>query len=634
MMKIKKRLKTILAILMTLALLAVGSPLMTVSADTSVCSIGTTTYSSLSNAISAASDGDVINVTADTTGSSITITKNITITSENRSTISSASFVIGEHNQDFAESKEVIFGGNLKLRSTGNMFDLKSGTLTFKDNVDVSTTGNYVVDNGNKVNGTDNNAKIVCNVKDNASISAKSAGAEKGVIGIFQNKSGSELNISGGTITQTNRESFALKLPDDGNTTINITGGTLKGKGGVIQIYGNHSNYKGFKINVSGGRLISEEQGVISARINSKGEKDAGYAHIDISGNAYLEGINNTIHSGKFFEVNVSGGTVVAKEANAIFAEGEDAMVSISGDAKVKALSRAIYLKEGTIVNISGGTIEVSGASAQCGILNNGGMLTVKGGTFVLDGNEASSKMIQHAEEGNPSTEIKGGLFINKCTVNTDIFDENVEYVAGRVLYKGNVEDIQSDKLEASKTVQAIYDNETYYVYTRFAGADGTAMSDEISIRFADGSTGLRFVAGFSQSKVAELAESGTVAYGTIIVPVEYLTVLDSFSIEALTEKYGADGFLNIACTEGSGLIKNDDGSVQLQAAIVNIKTENYDTEFAAVAYACVGGEYYYTAFDQNTNAATIKDVATAALADTAAGYTDAQIAVLNGFAA
>ena len=114
-------------------------------------------------------------------------------------------------------TEEVTFSGNLKLRSTGNMFDLKSGTLTFKGNVDVSTTGNYVLDNGNG-----SNAKIVCNVMENASIKAESPAKDKAVLGIFQNKNGSELNISGGTITQTNAQAYVLKLADDGNTTLKV----------------------------------------------------------------------------------------------------------------------------------------------------------------------------------------------------------------------------------------------------------------------------------------------------------------------------------------------------------------------------------------------------------------------------
>lgn len=626
-MKIQKRLKTTLALLMAFALLAVGMPVMSVSAEGAVCKIGETAYNSLADAISAAKDGDVINVTANTEFQG-TIAKNVTITSQNGSTISNASIVIGVNNQAFEESKEVTFSGNLKLRATGNMFDLKSGTLTFKGNVDVSTTGNYVVDNGNG-----SNAKIVCNVMENAAITAHSAAKDKGVIGIFQNKSGSELNISGGTITQTNPEANVILQPDDGETTINITGGNLLGAGRVLKYYGPTSKYKGFVINISGGRLISSGSGAISGYTN------AAFARINISGDAYIEAENDTVELRQYCELNATGGTIVAREGQAIIAQGMDSMVSLSENVVVKASFKTVRIKEDAIVNIYGGRIETTGndKTEQYGIWNEAGMLNIEGGTFILDGNWGSSQMIFHAASSAAITEIVGGLFINKCDSNIAVFGAGVDYISGRVLYGDNVLEIVATKMAAPKNAQVACGGETYYSFSRFACNDedySPIMVEGASIRFAEGSNGLRFVATFTKSQFNSIESKGNATFGMIIVPVEYLVALESFSIDALNEKYGENGYLNIVCTDGNGLVKYTDGSAILQAAIVNIKADNYDTEFAAVAYVCVKGKYYYSAFDQSINSASVKDVATAALADTEAAYTDEQKAVLNGYVA
>ena len=626
-MKIQKRLKTTLALLMAFALLAVGMPVMGVSAEGAVCKIGETAYNSLADAISAAKDGDVINVTANTEFQG-TIAKNVTITSQNGSTISNASIVIGVNNQAFEESKEVTFSGNLKLRSTGNMFDLKSGTLTFKGNVDVSTTGNYVVDNGNG-----SNAKIVCNVMENAAITAHSAAKDKGVIGIFQNKSGSELNISGGTITQTNPEANVILQPDDGETTINITGGNLLGAGRVLKYYGPTSKYKGFVINISGGRLISSGSGAISGYTN------AAFARINISGDAYIEAENDTVELRQYCELNATGGTIVAREGQAIIAQGLDSMVSLSENVVVKASFKTVRIKEDAIVNIYGGRIETAGndKTEQYGIWNEAGMLNIEGGTFILDGNWGSSQMIFHAASSAAITEIVGGLFINKCDSNIAVFGAGVTYISGRVLYGDNILEVQASDLSAPKTAKVTYGGETYYSYNRFEGNNedySPSMVEGASIRFAEGSNGLRFVATFTKSQFNSIESKGNATFGMIIVPVEYLVALESFSIDALNEKYGENGYLNIVCTDGNGLVKYTDGSSILQAAIVNIKADNYDTEFAAVAYVCVKGKYYYSAFVQSINSASVKDVATAALADTEAAYTDEQKAVLNGYVA
>ncbi|MBQ8818272.1 MAG: hypothetical protein IJZ83_06825 [Clostridia bacterium] len=583
-MKIKKRLKTTLAILMALALLVVGSPLMSVSAATSVCRIGMTTYDSLATAISAAADGDVITVTADTTLSSkVTLTKKIEITSNNGSEVTvtvGTAFTLGSGKTAGSTAGELTISGNLKM-TTGQsfLFLINYGTLTVKDTAHIKSSTRYVVD-------SPSTGELPVNINIyGGTIESTSDANDKGTI--FFGGTGSTINITGGTLLQHSKDSYAIKMvAKDG--TINITGGTVKAVNKTIAIYNPNANKV---INISGGTVEATE----SSTIHMYSKCD--YLTVNISENAVLRAPENTLTvSSPMTTVNVSGGTIIATE---------DAPINM-----------------------------------QYGTLN------ITGGKFVLEGSNASAVLAKSAYNATEfmtgTVNINGGLFINKNTANANVMSDvtpetnPINFNAGKVLYKTNVTKIMEGKLDATKTTQATYDGETYYIYNRFAGAKDNAgvMSDGATVRLVDGSNGMRFVAYFSAETVTALAAKGTVTYGTIIVPVEYLTNLDSFTVEALTTKYGASGFLNIACTENSGVVKNEDGSVQIQAAIVNIKAENYDTAFAAVTYACVGGEYYYTAFDQGANAATIKDVATVALADTAAGYTDAQKTVLNGFVA
>ena len=49
---------------------------------------------------------------------------------------------------------------------------------------------------------------------------------------------------------------------------------------------------------------------------------------------------------------------------------------------------------------------------------------------------------------------------------------------------------------------------------------------------------------------------------------------------------------------------------------IVNVKAANYTRDFAAIAYACVDGTYYYSGFSATNNVRNMAEIAAAALAD------------------
>ena len=109
----KKTLKVTLSIIMTLALLVVGSPITAVAAGTPVCYIdgNDTPFYSLDDAISAAEDGDTINVVADGEFEKVVINKDLTLTSTNGSTLACNS---NAANQMDIQG-DVTISGNLKI---------------------------------------------------------------------------------------------------------------------------------------------------------------------------------------------------------------------------------------------------------------------------------------------------------------------------------------------------------------------------------------------------------------------------------------------------------------------------------------------------------------------------------------
>lgn len=667
-MKIKKRLKTTLAILMAIALLAVGSPIITVAAEGTVCKIGETPYTSIADAVDAATDGAVIDVIADTTISpTITISKKITLTSSNESEITCTGGVkCIDVNGDGAD---LTISGNLKITyAASEPIYLSKGRLEIKDNVVLTATFHticmptnttptsniteLVVSGGTIIaNGTQTQTKsAIFNGTRYAKITINGGTIKSTMVGAILNRANNlTLDINGGEVIA---DKVAVFYERDAGGTINVTGGTIKT---VAQ-------------NTNGNQCFYLNNGVNKTTLNiSDGTIDckgtnalyfygaSGGVELNVSG-GYISSTQGTItFDCSNLSANITGGEIVATTENGIKFTGalQSTVVNISGDAKVTAPKNALLVNNvGSTFNVSGGTFTATDKDVvklQLGTLN------VTGGTFILNSTNSNANIISSTYDSDmemsATANIKGGLFINENTANTALFNvaenaEPINYEAGKLMYTNNITHIVAGSLAAPKTVEAVYDwngnntadvGETYYIYNRFAGADEAnagVMVEGATVRLVENSNGLRFTTDFSKAVVDALAAKGTVTYGTIIVPTEYLTSLDSFTVAALTAKYGANGYLNIVCEDGKGLIKNEDGSVAIQAAIVNIKTENYDTQFSAVAYACVGGEYYYTAFDQSANSATIKDIATAALADTEAAYTDAQKAILNGYVA
>lgn len=582
-----RKLKVALALVMTCALLAVGLPVTAAETDPVCCKIGDVGYTSVKEAMKAAQDDDVIDLITNTNlTSKYTITKKIEITSSNNSRIAitnTASFIIGNKADETGTPGELTLSGNLRVvANTGDadgIFFIKNGTLNIKDEVNCKTSKMYIID-------SDSSGKVPVYINiSGGTLESEFDKTDKGAV--YVGGTGSVVNMTGGAVIQKNSKCYAFKIAGQG-ATLNISGGHVQAVNNTLAI---HTADMNKTINITGGIV----EAVNSTAIYTFSKCD--YLTVNISDNALLKAKTHTVRlESPMSTVNMTGGTVIATE---------DAPISMGW-----------------------GTMKISG------------------GTVILEGNKTSANIVKSAFNKSKNfpafVTISGGLFINNNPNNrnamTDAVDgtKPITLTGGKVLYKENIKYVMENKISAPKTTQTTYGGESYYVYSCFGGAEeeyAGVMSESATVRLADGGNGIRFSAKFSEDVVKALGKKGNVTYGMLIVPTAYLTNLKEFTVEALTEKYGENGYLNVACTEGKGLVTLTSGDLRLQAAIVNIKADNYGTAFSAVAYAKAGDVYYYADFDQSRSSATVKDLAAAALADGSASYTASQTAVLNGFA-
>lgn len=377
-----------------------------------------TYYDSLDAAYNAAEDGDTITVIADVASWSKEITKTITLKSENGSKIAGVSISVGNGRNNSDTPGNLTVAGDLKLASTGAMFDVKNGTLTIQDKVYAESTGNYVIDND-----TGGDAKIVINIE-GGELVGNTSNTEKGVVGLFPGN-GSELNISGGKITQKKTGSWALKIPTDAEKTVNITGGEITANWGTISLYANDKNIPDTiytKVNVSGSAIVNADA---DSAIQFYGY--ARNAELNIGGNATVKAPTKTLYvwsknaAGNENRVtrnsviNINGGTVQATGSYAIYSRvAENVDINISGGS-ITAKDQTVCFSEitdgKTDFKMSGGRIET--LNGDYAIQNSGSAtnlnIEISGGTVHATGTAL------HTHTGN-NLKITGDAIIKSNT--------------------------------------------------------------------------------------------------------------------------------------------------------------------------------------------------------------------------
>lgn len=139
-----------------------------------------------------------------------------------------------------------------------------------------------------------------------------------------------------------------------------------------------------------------------------------------------------------------------------------------------------------------------------------------------------------------------------------------------------------------------------------------------------DTKSGLRFTSTIAANTInylnAALVKAETeLTYGTIITRASYLKYTGGEFTMAAFDKAGKN-YVNVVAKDG--IVKNADGSVTINAALVDIDAENYDKDFVAMSYIKYTNAndeevyLYATNVTLAENARNMEEVALAALAD------------------
>ena len=277
------------------------------------------------------------------------------------------------------------------------------------------------------------------------------------------------------------------------------------------------------------------------------------------------------------------GAKIIAESGNAVLLNGEAATISVYGGS-IEA-EKAIYSRNSfSTVNICQGAVvkaknQVISADSTAGLTVNllGGSVISENadtGVFTLPDEQYKVNIL--------SGHIEGGKRIISKTTNRK---DNLEYPEGKTSVDYNI-----------------------------------SASDQINIRFANNSSGLRFETLISAEVIA-LAEAlkdadSEISYGTVITPAENLAAANGIIDMSVLENIDANGTKYIRVKAKDGKIDNADGSVTVRASLVNIKAENYGREFAAAGYLSImsGGKRIY--LYSNAVKQNVKDAAYTALAD------------------
>ena len=239
---------------------------------------------------------------------------------------------------------------------------------------------------------------------------------------------------------------------------------------------------------------------------------------------------------------------------------------------------------------------------------------------------------------------IYGGTFIADNTAsNASIIFSNgskdgqtVATVYGGVYHM----DASNQMLWCNKaTARLFYEGGTYYGWT--AGYrdptgrynfSGTRLANDApdtlgaSVRLVPDSNGLRFTSQISKGvidRIAALKDAETeLSFGTIICPTDYLTTSPAHMAGACmtidAREAAGKTYLDIPAV--NGIDTDDAGNVTVRAAVVNLLEDNIDRAFSAVAYvkAVIDGieVYFYGYYNATTNSASIREIASMALAD------------------
>ena len=397
------------------------------------------------------------------------------------------------------------------------------------------------------------------------------------------------VNILGGTYYS---ESNGIYFKDStGTAIINVMGGTITAK---VNCICTHVAYAGSaRVNIADGTL------------HALGENASYCVHLGDTAND--ANVACSIYGGTF--LNDAGYAAVCSSSSTNdVADVQAPRVNIYGGYFVGNRSACVQAVTGGIVNIWGGYFHYLGAR------------NVFGSPLII-GSGSASKGTANVYGGNFVSEASGPAF--SCANAVSVFHLHGGYNAIGGGYLVN------NKNTAAGTPSAGYPvGQQHYAASIY-------MTDGAGVRIADGTNGLRFVSVITAEALAyirNVADGGDISYGTLIAPVDLVRKADAFTHEGMLR--AGVKFVDVPAKDG--LVARADGGFYIRAAIVNIREENIDREFAAVSYVryTVNNRevIVYSVYREHKNARSIAQVARLALKE-AELYTADQLAVLATYA-
>lgn len=178
----------------------------------------------------------------------------------------------------------------------------------------------------------------------------------------------------------------------------------------------------------------------------------------------------------------------------------------------------------------------------------------------------------------------------------------------------------------------------TAFAFTFNVYAENTELtfSDKASIRYTQGTTGLRFTSFISNELYSSMINDDGLSYktdgdtfGMLIVPENSLTDYTSGDyIEFFTAKFGADKFINLNFS-AEKVVQVDETQYKMDGVITNIKATNVSRNFVAISYAKQAEAITYS---QVSSAKCVATVASSLASNIDGIYSDNQKTVIWSF--
>lgn len=534
---------------------------------------------------------------------------------------------------------DISFAGAMfaNVAKAGSQLHINGGTIvmstTFKNN------NRFISLNAEDVLMTMTGGTIILNVhsyigigvqKESVVVDMSGGVIEGGARQFCLEGSAGTVNISGDAILQ-NPE---YDVNDSSKAMIQIAGGTFNIAGGSFKVpmatmMAMFYMYGG-TVNVSGGTLDAS-YGMFN--INNKGG----------SGSVYVsDGLFKVCETGDVFQITngsaakpgtfvITGGTFEASDTAGFVKYSspyEASSFTIKGGTFTGARARLFYMTKckGTFT-IEGGTFIATNSSNLIYVgANNTGWFNIEGGTFIFEPvgvkNVSDHALLNIAAKTEAYVKISGGVFVDQRKGNMQTFLKmngfaEVILCGDYKVYTTEQKDYlfydYDNKIDGSLYfIPTVFketwegDGKQYYVQSGFGTENDVLTVKTAQLRPVYDGFGIRWSASITAANIQALTAKGTLSYGTLIFPTEYLPKwYENADLHAALKGAAASKgmqeaqvFVDVAAQ--NGIVTDEAGNVTFSASLINIKKENEARSFTGIPYVLVtaadGTKTYYYA--------------------------------------